>query len=163
MTPELSRPLVTERIGTTPFAFHLEASAEECRALAARMRLPAVLSLSCDFVLRRGQGEAIHAEGRLSARVIQVCVVTLDEFEAEITEPFTVRFVPEGAESEAIDPEAEDEIPYQGMTIDLGEAASEQLALALDPYPRRPGALLPEAEVPPPSPFAALGALRQRH
>ncbi|MBV9776353.1 MAG: DUF177 domain-containing protein, partial [Acetobacteraceae bacterium] len=90
------------------------------------------------------------------------CVVTLDEFEAELTESFTVRFVPEGAESPEIDPEAEDEIPYRGRTIDLGEAVSEQLALALDLYPRRPGALLPEAEAAPPGPFAGLGALRRR-
>jgi len=163
MTPELSRPLLAERIGAVPSAVRVEATAEECQALAARLRIPAVLGLSCDFLLRREGADTIHAEGRLSARVVQVCVVTLDEFEAEVAEPFTVRFVPEGAESAEIDPEAEDEIPYQGRSIDLGEAASEQLALALDPYPRRPGALLPEAEAAPPGPFAGLGALRQRH
>ena len=41
--------------------------------------------------------------------------------------------------------------------LDLGEAAAEQLALSLDPYPRAPGAELPEvateAEA---NPFAAL-------
>lgn len=163
MIPELSRPFRAERIGTTPFAVHVEASAEECQALAARLRLPAVLALSCDFVLYRLEAEAIQAEGRLCARVIQVCVVTLDEFEAEITEPFTVRFVPEGAEAAVIDPEMEDEIPYQGNAIDLGEAASEQLALALDPYPRQPGVVLPAGETEPSSPFAGLAALRQRH
>ena len=163
MIPELSRPVLAERIGAAPSAIRVEANAEECRALAARMRIPAVLGLSCDFQLRREGAETIHAEGSLSARVVQACVVTLDEFEAEVTEAFTVRFVPEGAESPEIDPEAEDEIPYRGRTIDLGEAASEQLALALDPYPRRPGALLPEAEAPPPGPFAGLGTPRQRH
>jgi uncharacterized metal-binding protein YceD (DUF177 family) len=163
MTPELSRPLAAERVGATPFSVHVEASTAECHALAARMRIPAVLALSCDFRLRREQGETIHAEGRLSARVVRVCVVTLDEFETEITEAFTIRFVPDGAESEEIDPEAEDEIPYAGKLIDLGEAAAEQLALTLDPYPRRPDATLPESEAPAPSPFAALGALRQRH
>ena len=161
MTPELSRLVLAERIGTAPFAVRVEANEEECRALAVRMRVPAVLGLSCDFLLRREGAETIHAEGRLSARVVQACVVTLEEFEAELTESFTVRFVPEGAESPEIDPEAEDEIPYRGRTIDLGEAASEQLALALDPYPRRPGALLPEAEAAPPGPFAGLGALRR--
>ena len=162
MTPELSRLVLAERIGAAPFTVRVEANAEECRALAVRMRIPAVLGLSCDFLLCREGAETIHAEGRLSARVVQACVVTLDEFEAEITESFTVRFVPEGAESPEIDPEAEDEIPYRGRTIDLGEAVSEQLALALDLYPRRPGALLPEAEAAPPGPFAGLGALRRR-
>ena len=32
-----------------------------------------------------------------------------------------------------------DEIPYEGDRIDLGEATVEQLALGLDPFPRRPG------------------------
>jgi uncharacterized metal-binding protein YceD (DUF177 family) len=163
MIPELSRPLLAERVGTEPFALRVEATAKECQALAVRMQIPAVLALSCEFMLRRGDGDTIHAEGRLSARVIQTCVVTLDEFEAEIVEPFAVRFVPEGTESDEIDPEAEDEIPYSGRAIDLGEATSEQLALALDPYPRRPGALLPEEQTPAPNPFATLAALRRRH
>ncbi len=163
MKLEFSRPLMVERIGNAPLTVRVEAGAEECRALAARMGVPAVLALSCEFLLRRDAAETIHAEGRLSARVIQVCVVTSDEFEAEITEPFTVRFVPEGTESEEIDVEAEDEVPYAGKALDLGEAASEQLALALDPYPRQPGAALPEFDTPPANPFAPLGALRPRH
>ena len=43
-------------------------------------------------------------------------------------------------------------------TIDLGEAAAEQLALALDPYPRAPGAVLEMEEEPEAAPFAALAA-----
>ena len=57
---------------------------------------------------------------------------------------FQLRFVPVGAESDDTDPESEDEIPYAGGVLDLGEAAAEQLALALDPFPRKPGAALPD-------------------
>jgi hypothetical protein len=55
-----------------------------------------------------------------------------------------------------------DEIPTgPGAVADLGEALAEQLALALDPYPRAPDAALPpEAEEAPASPFARLAALR---
>jgi hypothetical protein len=42
--------------------------------------------------------------------------------------------------------EGPDEIFFGVEVIDLGAALAEQLALALDPYPRRPGAALP-AEV----------------
>ncbi len=43
--------------------------------------------------------------------------------------------------------------------IDLGEALAEQLALALDPYPRKPGAKLPsEASDDGANPFSALKA-----
>jgi hypothetical protein len=37
-----------------------------------------------------------------------------------------------------------DEIPSENGVVDLGEAVAEQLALALDPYPRAPGAAMPE-------------------
>lgn len=59
-------------------------------------------------------------------------------------------------------PESDDEIPFEGNQIDLGEAAAEQLGLALDPYPRMPGAELPEAEADVElHPFARLAGLRR--
>ena len=50
-----------------------------------------------------------------------------------------MRCVPAGQESDDADPEAPDEIGYADGMLDLGEAAAEQLALALDPYPRSAG------------------------
>ena len=94
--------------------------------------------------------------------MLRTCVVSLDEFEAGVDEKFRLRFVPAGAESDDPDPESEDEVPYTGDFLDLGEAAVEQLALALDPYPRKPDAELPAAETEPPEhPFAALASLRR--
>ena len=73
-----------------------------------------------------------------------------------------VRFVPEGREDPELDPDSDDEIPYSGVAIDLGEAAAEQLALMLDPYPRKPGADLPAAaDDSQTSPFAALARLKR--
>jgi uncharacterized metal-binding protein YceD (DUF177 family) len=97
--------------------------------------------------------------------VVQVCVISLDEFESEVVERFVVRFVPEGTESDEIDPDEDvDEIPYAGGVIDLGEAAAEQLGLALDPYPRKPGATLPESAAGEPgNPFASLARPKARH
>jgi uncharacterized metal-binding protein YceD (DUF177 family) len=162
--PELSRPLAVERIGRGMEVL-VEATQEERAALAARMGLEAVLALSCQFSLRRirlqgGEVAAVQAEGALRAKVSQVCVVSLEPFEAEVAEEFAVRFVPEGSEREDVDIEDEDEIPYSGISIDLGEAAAEQLALALDPFPRKPGVAFeaPEDESEE-NPFAALRRL----
>ena len=69
-------------------------------------------------------------------------MVSLEPVEQRVTEQFAIRFVPAGTEREDDDPESPDEVPYEGRTIDLGEAAAEQLALALDPYPRAPGVTL---------------------
>ena len=94
-------------------------------------------------------------------RLRQSCVVSLEDFDSELAERFSVRFVPEGRESPELDLEADDEITYQGASIDLGEAASEQLALALDPFPRKPGAELQSVgDGPSGGAFAALGKLR---
>jgi hypothetical protein len=145
-TSELHRPVMVGRIGPSGLSVAVEADEAERAALAARMGLPAIASLTCRFALTRRGQDRIDAVGRLNAQVTQVCVVSLEEFSAEVAEEFTVRFVPEGTESDDPDPDSVDEIPYAGDTIDLGEAAAEQLALALDPYPRRPGAVLPDLE-----------------
>jgi uncharacterized metal-binding protein YceD (DUF177 family) len=162
MTPELHRPIAVDRIGPGGLDVTVEASATECAALARRMDLPAVLSLTCRFHLAQDAAHMLVARGHLMAHVVQTCVVSLEDFAATVEERFTVRCLPEGQESDDPDPETLDEITYADGTLDLGEAAAEQLALALDPYPRAPGAELPEIEVEAdPQQFAALGALKR--
>jgi uncharacterized metal-binding protein YceD (DUF177 family) len=160
--PELHRPINLNRIVSSGLDVTVEASPAECAALAARMVLPAIHALTCEFHLVREDRDHFAARGHLRARITQTCVVTLEDFETEIDEVFQVRFVPAGEETDIIDPEADDDLPYEGSTIDLGEAAAEQLGLAIDPYPRSPGAELPpEAQEDAPHPFAALGSLRK--
>jgi uncharacterized metal-binding protein YceD (DUF177 family) len=162
MTPELHRPIAVERIGASGLDLTVEASPTECAALARRMGLPAVQSLTCRYHLEQEAGPEILIRGHLVAQVVQTCVVSLEDFAATVDERFTVRGVPEGEETAETDPEALDEITYAGGTLDLGEAAAEQLALALDPYPRAPGAVLPEIEdASEPHTFDALGSLKR--
>jgi hypothetical protein len=142
----MRRTVAVDRIGTAGLDCDISANPAECRAIAVRLDVPAVLGFACHFHLTRtqeGRGGEILAEGRLRATLLRVCVISLDEFEATIEHRFRVRFVPAGTESSEIDPEAEDELPYSHVSIDLGEAAVEELALNLDPYPRKPGAELP--------------------
>lgn len=144
MTPEFSRPLRTEQVGLGGLDITVEANDAERAALADRLKLPAVRALSCRFRLHPTPGGAFAAEGWLAATVTQTCVVSLEDFDAAVMEHFTVRFVPPCTESSDVDPDSEDEIPFAHGVIDLGEAATEQLALALDPWPRKPGAVLPD-------------------
>jgi uncharacterized metal-binding protein YceD (DUF177 family) len=160
--PEFHRPISLDRIGAQGLDLTLDATAAECAALAIRMNLPAVHAVSCEFHLIREGRDVVAARGFLRARITQTCVISLDDFESTVAEGFEVRFVPSGEETDDIDPDADDEIPFEGNHIDLGEAASEQLGLALDPYPRMPGAELPEVEIEvDPHPFAALAGLRR--
>ena len=160
MTSEFYRSVSLDRIGSHGLDLTIEANAAECAALTVRMNLPAVLSLSCTFHLIREERDRVLARGVLRATVTQTCVVSLDDFDAVIEEIFQVRFVPSGEESDDVDPELEDELPFEGNLIDLGEAVAEQLALALNPYPRMPGVEMPAVEdEADPHPFAALRRL----
>jgi uncharacterized metal-binding protein YceD (DUF177 family) len=160
---ELHRPVPTDRIPVGGQMVEVKASADECNAVARRMGIPGVDRLQCRFTVTRplqGKDGEIVAEGWLRARLKRECVVSLEVFGTEVEERFRVRFVPLGTASEADDPESDDEIEYDGAAIDLGEAAVEQLALTLDPYPRKPGAALPESATDLESgPFAGLARL----
>ncbi len=162
MTPEVSRPLALDRVGPAGVTILVQASPAELPAVAARLGVPAVQSLRCEFRLRR-IGGIIEAHGELVASLTQQCVISLDDFDSTVRDQFTVHFVPAGTEDEDPEPDAPDQIPFEGSMVDLGEAAVEQLALALDPYPRRPGAEMPaEASEPLQGAFAALASLRTR-
>ena len=169
LPPELRRPMALERIPPHGLQMVVTATPPECAALAARLRILGVRALSCRFQLHKLPAGEIAAQGELRARIVQTCIVSLDDFTANVTESFRILFVPAGkatdeAELLSSDIESDDEIPYEGVFIDLGEAVAEQLALALDPYPRKPGAVLPEDFAgPDTSPFSVLGALRPKN
>jgi hypothetical protein len=145
---EFSRPLAVDRIGPNGLTIEVAADPAACAALAVRLRVPEVLALACRFSLARAEAGRITAVGELRARLVRECVVSLEPFETALVEAFEVAFVPAGQESTTFDLAAPDEIPYAHGAIDLGEAAAEQLALSLPPYPRKPGVSLPESEVP---------------
>lgn len=165
MTPELHRPFATDSVPLAGCEVLVEATPQECAALAARLHLPAVTSLRCRFGLSPALAGAVAATGRLDAEVVQTCVVSIDEFTTRVGEDFAVLFVAAGTETDDGDPESVDEIPIENGVIDLGEAATEQLALALDPYPRAPGVAIAEAMEGDESaahPFARLSQFRNR-
>lgn len=159
--PELHRPVDIHDADRRDIT--VQADAAECRAIAERLGLPALHALTCRLHLQAGPGGRPAAQGQMQARLRQVCVLTLEEFDAAIDAPFTLVFVPSGLAADDLDAEDEDEVEYEGNAIDLGEAAVQQLALMLDPYPRKPGAVLPDSSDAPDNPFAALNALKTRH
>lgn len=166
---EFSRQIRLDQIGTQPRTIDLVASAEECAALAERFGLLSIGALSAQFVVVQG-ADGIAASGWVRGDVVQACVATAEPVPAHIDEGVALRFVPEpqAAEDEMELDEGEiDTLFYSGGAIDLGEAAAETLALALDPFPRSESAVqalkeagvLSEEEA---GPFAALAALKGR-
>jgi uncharacterized metal-binding protein YceD (DUF177 family) len=164
MISELHRPIAVDRIGAAEFDVFVEATPAECAALAIRMKLPEIAALRCQFRLERDSADSLLAHGHLVAHVVQTCVVSLEDFAGIVEDRFTVRFVEAGQETVDNDPESLDEIAFVDGILDLGEVAAEQLALALDPYPRAPDAEMPDiSDEQVAHPFAALERLRRRH
>ncbi len=169
-----SRRQRTGGIGVAPVQRQIMARPSECAALAAVFGLPGIAELAGDFTLTAGQGRGggiIEAELSLRARITQICVVSLEPFDSVIREHAQLVFVPaarlgEDLEIAELNPdtlEDPDEIPYANESIDLGAVLAEQLALALPPYPRKPGVELPaSATDSADNPFAGLAALRNR-
>jgi uncharacterized metal-binding protein YceD (DUF177 family) len=165
-TPEFSRPV--DRRNLTDKPLELVADEGERNALAERFGLVAIERLEASLSLA-AEGEAVEAHGTLSADVVQTCAVTGDDLRLAISEPLTLRFVPEtkiDVEEIELAEEELDEIAYSGTAFDLGDAVAQSLALAIDPYATGPNAdavrkeagLGDEASS---GPFAALAALKK--
>ena len=148
--PEFSRTVTVAALDSGGETHRLAATAPEREALTRRLGIEAIESLEAELsVMPKGRG-VVLVRGRVQARLGRLCVVSLAPVVEEIDECFAIRFLPAASAAEragpvALDPGGEDEEPYEGSTIDLGEAVAQTLALALDPWPRAPGAALPPA------------------
>ncbi len=156
-SPEFSRPV--ELTGGVPIGFRIDAGRRERAALAARFGLVGLDRLDADGTLVRHGDGSWALEATLRADVVRTCVVTLEPFAQALSERFAVVYAPDArARRPEIDLAADDAepLPSDGR-LDVGEAVAQQLALALDPFPRRPGAELPAtATEPAAGPFAVL-------
>ena len=159
--PEFSRPLPLGLVGPDGRREILEADDAERVALACRFGIPAVERLRVELRLSPEADGAVRAEGRLDAAVVQLCVVTLEPVRQHVEEAVALRLLPAGREPQDEPADQADEVETRNGVADLGEAVAEQLALALDPYPRAPGAVLPaEAREAGEHPMAGLAKLR---
>ena len=138
---EFTRALVVEPLPHAGLSFAVDAAPDERAALARRLDLLALDRLVASGWVRRGAVRgAVVVEGRLDALVTQACVVSLAPVPATLTVDFRRLFVPPagdaGPREVVVDPLLDEPEPLPGREIDLGEIIAEELALALDPYPR---------------------------
>lgn len=166
--PPWSVPLKADLIAETGMRRDIAASADICAAVAALAAVREVSDLKASFELSRA-GEVVHVTGRVTAKVGQNCVVSLEPIETAVDEPIDVLFAPAPAEGSATGDErrrkTEDEPPEPLVdgTIDLGAIATEFLILGIEPYPRKEGVAFapPDVDTEIPHPFAALQALKK--
>lgn len=148
-----SRKIDVSTVGARSSDRHIQASEDECIALAKTLNLQRIDRLSADLQLRRLSSGFIEVTGKLSGDVVQTCVVTLEPLTAKIQEQFRLTFSDREDHQFDRDP-SEIEIDFDASdppepiidgVIDLGALVAEQLSLALDPYPRKEGAQVSQA------------------
>ncbi len=145
-------------VGQNPFHKKLEAGEADLKAIAERLDIPAVNSLSAEITLQRvpGNRAVIHVEGMLKANVTQSCVISQAPVKGYIEEDFEGWYADHEsflslakakheragkmADSEipAME-EREDPEPMINGKIDAGDLVAQYLSLSLNPYPRAHG------------------------
>ena len=175
----LSRLIDVHVLPSSGFKLKIEADQMQREALAGEVDILSIESFTAELLFKRWRKDGVSLKGRIHANVTQQCVITLEPVHSEIVDDFERIFLPEGSklakpkintEGEMIlDPEGQD-IPdlFAGKTLDAWAILIEHLQLALDPFPRAPGATLEgigdieqdEGGDEVASPFAALAALK---
>lgn len=165
----LTRPVIVDKLPDLGTTIKLAPDAAILDELAKQLKLVAIPSLTATVTVVR-QGSGVHVSGHVSAVVTQACVASLEDFDAPIEEDIDLGFAPPhkltevkpgGVEIEVNELDEPD--PLIDGVVDVGAVVVEFLALGIDPYPRKPGAVFKvpkEVAVEETSPFAALGKLR---
>src|SRR5260370_27027562 len=176
---EIERIVDLDRMGLGGTAVEIVPSEGERSALSRRFGFLSLPAFSARVTVDRRPGGQVVVEGRLRGKIVQACILTLDPVTQELDEAFRIVFKQDLAEDR--DPESGEALvsaqvdapePLPGNLLDIGEIVAEQLSLAADPYPRRPGVKLEDVLPKPrhgarparheqrPPPFADLAALR---
>ncbi|WP_093001452.1 DUF177 domain-containing protein [Rhizobium sp. NFR07] len=145
--PPFSYPVKVGNISANAVTVKVEASPGELKGVAELWDVVEVKALKAEVYLSRWKKDGVRIKGRVSAEIVQSCVVTLEPVESKIDETFEQIFIPEGsklarivandAAEMVLDPDGPDAPEtFIGDTIDVGEAVTEFAALAIDPYPR---------------------------
>jgi uncharacterized metal-binding protein YceD (DUF177 family) len=152
LSNEFSRKVVIEPWPEGGIRVALAAEPQERLALARRFGLLELATLEARGRLERDapSGE-IRLRGELEAALAQECVVSLEPVTAHLRVPVERRYrraagtaapppqilTPDRDRDQDPDPDDDEEVELvYGRTIDLGAAIAEELALAIDPYPR---------------------------
>ena len=175
--PPFSYRIRVGHVSHNPIEVRVEADERERLGLARLWDILGVSTLSAELKVRRWKKDGVKVTGTVHAEVTQACVVTLDPVEEVIDEEVEEIFVPEGsalarvpandAGELVLDPDGPD-LPelFVGDEIDVGAFVAEMVAMALDPYPRKPGIQFSghtesdSADDRKPSPFAVLKGLK---
>jgi uncharacterized metal-binding protein YceD (DUF177 family) len=167
----LTHPLRVARLSSkVATTFNLTPDAAIQAALANELGVSAIQKLTFRGTVTPVGRHDFTLQGKLVARVVQPCVVSLQPVVTDLAETVLRRYVQDYVDPSSDEAEAPDDtVEPLPEVIDLGLVAAEALALALPEYPRVAGAVFatPDAgddakddvDEPAPKPFAGLADL----
>ncbi len=167
-----SHPVRLSEVARGAMRVRLEPDATVRAQIARQLGLESLPALTGDLLVKSWLDGA-EITGRFESVVEQLCGITVEAFEQPLSGEIEIRAVPAGSpnaplESAAgeieLDPEAPDPPDVlEGDTLDLAAYLIEHLALAIDPFPRKPGAVFDYTPTTvEESPFAVLRRLKDK-
>lgn len=141
-TPEFSVELDLVKLSREGKTVALKPNASERAAIAKRLEVVEVSALSGEITLSATKS-VIIAKGKVRAAIIRECVSSLEEMEEAVDDVFEVEFLRHAPEAEPDENTEEWELPevHEGPVFDIGELLVQQLSLAMNPFPRKQGAV----------------------
>jgi hypothetical protein len=162
-------PLRWREAGRVEAGLIIRPSEHQLAALSQAIGVEALKSCGASLLVRRWQ-DGVEVTGVVRAIAVRTCGVTLDLFDEDIVEDIRIRLVPVGSPHARsgrdvqgfVDlDEPDPPVEVEAEEVDLAALLTESLALALPPFPRKPGAVFePFHLAPRDSPFAALARLK---
>ncbi|MEM9706615.1 MAG: DUF177 domain-containing protein [Pseudomonadota bacterium] len=150
--------IAADTLAEDGLSLDLEAPSSSSQSIAMRLSVPGVKSLRGRLQLSRF-GAGIRVVGDVDAEVTRQCVASLEPMEERVRERFTVLFVP-AEDVASYDEETELDVDaLQQGSVDLAELLIQQVALGMEPYPRRADAedlIAAYGQEAAPSPFSVL-------
>lgn len=185
-----SHPIHLDDLGRVAYEVSLTLNDEQSAATAALLGVLAVENVLAEIRIKPERKDIYLVRGQVTALLTQECVVTLDPVSIEVDQEIDLRVKAHAGEDAVARAESQelsffvDETdppePLVTDILDLGQIILEFLALGVDPYPRKDGAMLDESLYGPitdeaqdgpdeseddktaeKSPFAALAALQK--
>ena len=155
------------RLGQAGDVVTIAPKPEELARIAEWAGIESVEAFAAKIDLKKVTPTRYAFDAVMSADIVQACVVTLEPVKSHIEKAFhrdlfLSQVKPElEVDVAPVDEDGREEIA--SLRYDLAVPVLEELALAIDPYPRAPGVEFepPADEDKPEHPFAALKALKK--
>lgn len=170
----VSFPVNIMRLPQKGMPVRITASPEQLAELARTHGLLSVEHFRAELLVESWKRDGVRVTGFVEGKIEQACIVTLESLDSRIREEIDTLFLREDSKLARPNIDQHGEIlldaegadspeTFSGDLIDVGALAEEFFALGIDPYPRKPDAVLERLgpESPEESPFAKLLSLKR--